>query len=119
MPKTILCLSDSNTYGYDPRGAFGGRYPEGTRWTSRLAQSGAWVIHNLGENGREIPHTPYLLDLLMRQLDALRRWTASAVLFFRCNFPQVQARDRCVRRIPRTVLLKLRTGQLLQTVQAA
>ena len=31
MPKTILCLSDSNTYGYDPRGAFGGRYPDGTR----------------------------------------------------------------------------------------
>lgn len=72
MPKTILCLGDSNTWGYDPRGAFGGRYPADVRWTARLEQSGAWVIHNLGENGREIPHTPFALDLIARQIDALR-----------------------------------------------
>ncbi|MBR6228562.1 MAG: acylhydrolase, partial [Eubacterium sp.] len=33
--KTVLCYGDSNTYGFDPRTGF--RYPEGIRWTSRLA----------------------------------------------------------------------------------
>lgn len=34
--KTVLCYGDSNTYGFDPR--TGLRYPEGVRWTSRLAK---------------------------------------------------------------------------------
>lgn len=80
MPKTILCIGDSNTYGYDPRGAFGGRYPTDVRWTARLEQSGAWVIHNLGENGREIPHSPFSIKLLAQQLDALRPWDGLCIL---------------------------------------
>ena len=36
MGKRILCLGDSNTYGYDPRSYVGGRYPETVRWTGRL-----------------------------------------------------------------------------------
>jgi len=35
MATTVLCYGDSNTYGFDPRTGF--RYPEGVRWTSRLA----------------------------------------------------------------------------------
>jgi len=31
MRKLIL-FGDSNTYGYDPRGFLGGRYPEKVRW---------------------------------------------------------------------------------------
>ena len=33
--RRVLCFGDSNTYGYDPRSFFGGRYPG--RWTDLLA----------------------------------------------------------------------------------
>lgn len=51
----ILCIGDSNTYGYDPRSYFGDRYPTEVRWTDRLA--GHEVI-NLGVNGMTIPRVP-------------------------------------------------------------
>ena len=50
--KRILCIGDSNTYGYDPRSWLGGRYPEEVRWTGRLT---GWDVINYGENGAEIP----------------------------------------------------------------
>ena len=28
----VICFVDSNTYGYDPRGYFGGRYEADFRW---------------------------------------------------------------------------------------
>ena len=71
MAKQIVCIGDSNTWGYDPRGFGGGRYPAAVRWTARLDSQPRWVIHNLGENGREIPHSAFALHLLERQLDAL------------------------------------------------
>lgn len=54
MCQKILCLGDSNTYGYDPRNRLGGRYPEAVRWTGRLEKAG-WKVANDGENGRAIP----------------------------------------------------------------
>ena len=54
MGKRILCLGDSNTYGYDPRSPLGGRYPESVRWTRRLRQAGYDVV-NCGRNGLSIP----------------------------------------------------------------
>ena len=57
MAKRIICIGDSNTYGYDPAAFGGARYPEGVRWTSRLGS--AWDIWNLGENGREIPSSSF------------------------------------------------------------
>ena len=33
----IICFGDSNTYGYDPRGYFGGRYDADCRWVDILA----------------------------------------------------------------------------------
>lgn len=48
----ILCIGDSNTYGYDPRSYFGSRYPAEVRWTDRL--SGHDVI-NCGVNGAAVP----------------------------------------------------------------
>ena len=36
MAKRIICIGDSNTYGYDPAAFGGARYPDGVRWTSRL-----------------------------------------------------------------------------------
>ena len=52
--KRILCLGDSNTYGYDPRSYFGSRYPLTVRWTGLLKSAGCEVI-NWGENGLAIP----------------------------------------------------------------
>ena len=47
----VLCLGDSNTYGFDPRAYFGGRYPEKDRWVNILAQKTGWQVQNAGENG--------------------------------------------------------------------
>ena len=60
----ILCLGDSNTYGYDPRGFFGDRYGAGDRWVDLLAKQTGHEVINAGVNGREIPRNPYTLRLL-------------------------------------------------------
>lgn len=60
----ILCFGDSNTYGYDPRGFFGGRYDAEERWVDLLAEQTGWEIFNLGANGREIPRSGAPLSLL-------------------------------------------------------
>ena len=52
----IICFGDSNTYGYDPRGYFGGQYDH--PWPEILAAEAGWNIVNDGKNGREIPNTP-------------------------------------------------------------
>lgn len=54
----ILCIGDSNTYGYDPRSYLGDRYPAEVRWTDRL--NGCDVL-NCGVNGMTIPggHSRY------------------------------------------------------------
>ena len=52
----ILCLGDSNTYGYDPRSFFGGCYD--MPWPQLLSEKSGWCVQNLGENGREIPRYP-------------------------------------------------------------
>ena len=51
----ILCFGDSNTYGYDPRSYFGGRYPAEERWVDILADKLGGRAVNAGQNGREIP----------------------------------------------------------------
>ena len=55
----MLCYGDSNTYGYDPRGFFGDRYPAECHWVDILAQKLKWEIQNEGQNGREIPIRPF------------------------------------------------------------
>ena len=41
---TLLCYGDSNTYGFDPRSYFGGRYPAerspGGRGNSKTSSAG-------------------------------------------------------------------------------
>ena len=68
----VICFGDSNTYGYDPRGYFGGRYDADSRWVDILASETGWTISNMGQNGREIPSAaPNLLtvtDLLIIML---------------------------------------------------
>lgn len=61
----ILCIGDSNTYGFDPRSYLGERYPGDIRWTDRLR--GHSVI-NFGINGVTIPedHSVFV-DLIKRK----------------------------------------------------
>ena len=62
----ILCFGDSNTYGFDPRGFFGDRYPSEDRWVDILARKTGWELINAGVNGREIPRDFNPLSLLSR-----------------------------------------------------
>ena len=76
MKKRALFLGDSNTYGYDPRGWGGGRYPAENRWTDILAASvkDSWEIIPLGQNGRTIPDPVYekrYYDQLIRDCEPL------------------------------------------------
>ena len=68
--KRILCIGDSNTWGYDPRSYFGSRYPSEVRWTGLLERSGMQVL-NCGENGMTIPgeaHFPIMERLIRSRL---------------------------------------------------
>lgn len=68
----VICFGDSNTYGYDPRGYFGGRYDADSRWVDILAAETDWTVYNMGQNGREIPSVapafPADTDLLIVML---------------------------------------------------
>lgn len=50
----IVCLGDSNTWGYDSRSIFGEQYPLDVRWTGILKNNGYDIV-NLGANGMCIP----------------------------------------------------------------
>ena len=69
---SVICFGNSNTYGYDPRSYFGGRYDADSRWVDILAAETGWTVRNMGENGREIPTAaPHLsadTDLLIVML---------------------------------------------------
>lgn len=79
----VVCYGDSNTYGYDPRGGFGGRYDH--PWPELLADKTAWNVVNEGINGLEIPKIlvsfPKNTDLLIIMLgtnDLLQFWSPEA-----------------------------------------
>ena len=50
--RRMLCIGDSNTFGFDPRSPLGERYGADVRWTERLP---GWEVVNNGINGRSIP----------------------------------------------------------------
>ena len=62
----VLCFGDSNTYGYDPRGFLGDRYPAEYRWCDLLAEKTGWEVINAGANGRDIPSDDGVFRLLER-----------------------------------------------------
>lgn len=66
--KRIVCIGDSNTYGYDPRDIYGGRYPAERRWTGLLRRAG-WEVWNAGQNGREIPNRDRAIQALFGELE--------------------------------------------------
>ena len=55
--KTIVFYGDSNTYGFDPRGFGGGRYPVSSIWTTLVQEAlgSGWAVRNEGMNGRSLP----------------------------------------------------------------
>ncbi len=52
--RKILCLGDSNTYGYSLEAFLGCRYKESVRWTGLLKMAG-WHVENRGVNGAFVP----------------------------------------------------------------
>ena len=70
--KKAFFYGDSNTYGYDPAGYFGGRYPRGVRWTSILKDrlAGEWEISADGMPGRAIPSGRRALEYFRGSLRA-------------------------------------------------
>ncbi len=64
--KKALFFGDSNTYGYDPAGFMGGRYPKNMRWTTILQDKLAdtWEISADGMPGRALPSTVYEWEYL-------------------------------------------------------
>ena len=56
----IVCYGDSNTYGYDPRGFLGMRYPKQVRWTWLLQETlpEGYAVVDEGMNGRMLPQLP-------------------------------------------------------------
>lgn len=77
--KRVLFYGDSNTYGYDPRGFAGGRYPADQRWTEMVRRElqDSWEVMDDGMNGREIPSS----QLTMQALDRTLRRCAPLDLF--------------------------------------
>ena len=73
---------DSNTYGYDPRGFFGGRYDEELIWTTlaEKALHGSWRIINEGMNGRQLPVGEYAYAYIERMLSVLSTGDIFAVM---------------------------------------
>ena len=70
----VWCFGDSNTYGYDPRGFWGGRYD--APWPELLAKETGWQVINDGRNGRMIPRgesecAQFLRDAQQRRADML------------------------------------------------
>ena len=86
----ILCIGDSNTYGYDPRSYIGSRYPEEVRWAGRLR--GHEVI-NCGLNGMTVPrdhkrqlgllalHEPDLVTVMLGTNDLLSGLSADEIIW--------------------------------------
>ena len=67
----LFCFGDSNTYGYDPRGFWGGRYACEDRWPDLLAQQTGIHVENLGSNGAEIPSCADAISPQLRESDYL------------------------------------------------
>ena len=71
----LWCFGDSNTYGYDPCGFFGGRYA--APWPELLAEKTGFQVINDGKNGWMIPEREH--EFLQFQRD-MERYNADALI---------------------------------------
>ena len=97
--ENIICLGDSNTWGYDPRGYFGGRYDH--PWPGILAAKLGCTVINRGENGQQIPSVsvefPDDTDILIVMLgtnDLLQGATAEEVCLKMERFLETLEREK-------------------------
>ena len=90
----ILCIGDSNTYGYDPRSYFGSRYPAEVRWTDRL--TGHEVI-NRGVNGMTVPreHARQIGMIRMHEPDLVTVMLGTNDLYSGLSAEQIADRMKC------------------------
>lgn len=65
----ILCFGDSNTYGFDPRGFFGGRYEDNGRWPEVLGTLSGHEVINEGQNARRVPHLQRDVEMFRNTLE--------------------------------------------------
>ncbi|MBE5909024.1 MAG: hypothetical protein E7278_09340 [Lachnospiraceae bacterium] len=71
--KKLILYGDSNTYGYDPRAFFGGRYEENVRWAGIVKRElqGEYDVIEEGMNGRCLPRvSDGLFQELVRSTNA-------------------------------------------------
>jgi lysophospholipase L1-like esterase len=71
--KKLILYGDSNTYGYDPRDFFGGRYEEDIRWAGIVKKElrGEYDVIEEGMNGRCLPRvSDGLFQELVRSTNA-------------------------------------------------
>ncbi len=107
----LWCFGDSNTYGYDPCGFFGGRYA--APWPELLAEQTGDRVINDGRNGRMIPGREYEFTQFRRDAerygaDALIVMLGANDLLNGATAVEAAARmaaflNRC--RLPRTLLI--------------
>ena len=71
----LWCFGNSNTYGYDPCGFFGGRYA--APWPELLAEKTGFQVINDGKNGRMIPEREYESSQFQRDTE---RYNADAII---------------------------------------
>ena len=71
----LWCFGDSNTYGYDPCGFFGGRYA--APWPALLAEIIGFQVINDGKNGRMIPEREHEFHRFHRDAE---RYSANALI---------------------------------------
>ena len=77
----LWCFGDSNTYGYDPCGFFGGRYA--APWPALLAEKTGFQVINDGKNGRMIPEREH--EFLQFRRDAERHSADALIVMLGTN----------------------------------
>ena len=87
----ILCIGDSNTYGYDPRSYLGDRYPAEVRWTDRLEKH---EVINCGVNGMTVPReqSRYISLIRINEPDLIIIMLGTNDLFRGLSAGQIAAR---------------------------
>lgn len=110
MSEKIVCIGDSNTWGYDPRNFGGERYPATIRWTALLNARPDWDIVVLGENGRSIPHNDFELRMLDLQLNAIEPFDGICIMLgsndLLCGVSPVDAAAHMEKLLDRLTLFK-------------
>lgn len=109
----LICFGDSNTYGFDPRSYFGGRYSEDSRWVDILASKTGWDIVNMGQNGLSIPGAGYETELY-NSIFTKSSFDKLIIMLGSNDLLQGLSADSVAARMKRFILnLKLETDKIL------